>query len=540
MITSVFGNEVREDNHFARYFTRNKEAVDAFFKRKSEYGGLNLSQRVWKYTGDLKTEMEMALSVSIGEGQSASTISRRVRKYLQNPDLMFRRFRVKTGEEDILDADGNVTGKRSVFGRVWKRKVVDAKTGDVSWQTVNLKDYSFGRGVYRSSYKNAMRLARTETNMAYRSAEQDRWQRMDFILGYRVVMSDNHPEHDICDYLSAKRGETGNKGTYPKDFVFKGWHPQCRCYVVPIIADDDEFDRMQETIAEGREPAESENMIHEPNGEFRQWWADNKQRVASAQSLPYWVKDNKRALGLPEQSQLQRISSKLLTDGHTVVELTTAEKNRIESTIKELARKTKTFPEDLAIGYTQNISDGGTLMSWRGNQLNISCVEYKMVNGDKFCPARELLSAISKRYTKQPLTFNEEYAIESLYHEGVHAHYPKQMEWMRKDYLRSIIMEASTQLYARNYYPKFLKALKLTQRHFDSIQTNGYGYNDLCKILRPYVVNKDTFLVNQINGIVTGDVDPIKGLNRIFAKAGISERNRRNIYLTLNQTFQQS
>lgn len=294
LITSVFGNSVREDNHFARYFARNKEAVDAFFKRKSEYGGLNLSQRVWKYTGDLKTEMEMALSVSIGEGQSASTISRRVRKYLQNPDLMLRRFRVKTGEEDIVDADGNVTGKRSVFGRVWKRKVVDAKTGDVSWQTVNLKDYSFGRGVYRSSYKNAMRLARTETNMAYRSAEQDRWRRMDFILGYRVVMSDNHPEHDICDYLSAKRGETGKKGTYPKDFVFKGWHPQCRCYVVPIIADDDEFDRMQEVIAEGREPAESENMIREPNGEFTKWWADNKQRVASAQSLPYWVKDNQK------------------------------------------------------------------------------------------------------------------------------------------------------------------------------------------------------------------------------------------------------
>lgn len=300
MITSVFGNKVREDNHFARYFTRNKEAVDAFFKRKSEYGGLNLSQRVWKYTGDLKTEMEMALSVSIGEGQSASTISRRVRKYLQNPDLMFRRFRVKTGEEDILDADGNVTGKRSVFGRVWKRKVVDAKTGDVSWQTVNLKDYSFGRGVYRSSYKNAMRLARTETNMAYRSAEQDRWRRMDFILGYRVVMSDNHPEHDICDYLSAKRGETSKKGTYPKDFVFKGWHPQCRCYVVPIIADDDEFDRMQEAIAEGREPAESENMIREPNGEFTKWWADNKQRVASAQSLPYWVKDNRHMFDTPK------------------------------------------------------------------------------------------------------------------------------------------------------------------------------------------------------------------------------------------------
>lgn len=144
--------------------------MDVFFKRKSEYGGLNLSQRVWKYVGDFKTEMEMALSVAMGEGKSAATISREVRKYLQRPDMMFRRFRVKTGEQDIFDANGNVVGKEPVYGRVWKRKVVDAVTGNVSWQTVNLKDYSFGRGVYRSSYKNAMRLARTETNMAYRTA----------------------------------------------------------------------------------------------------------------------------------------------------------------------------------------------------------------------------------------------------------------------------------------------------------------------------------------------------------------------------------
>ena len=91
-----------------------------------------------------------------------------------------------------------------------------------------------------------MRLARTETNMAYRTADQERWQRLDFVIGYRVVLSDNHPEPDICNDLSAKRGEKGNRGVYPKDFVFKGWHPQCRCYVVPILADDKEFDKIQE------------------------------------------------------------------------------------------------------------------------------------------------------------------------------------------------------------------------------------------------------------------------------------------------------
>ena len=298
LITSIFGKKVKENNHYARFFARNKESVDAFFKRKSEYGGLNLSQRVWKYVGDFKTEMEMALSVAMGEGKSAATISREVRKYLQRPDMMFRRFRVKTGEQDIFDADGNIVGKEPVYGRVWKRKVVDAVTGNVSWQTVKLKDYSFGRGVYRSSYKNAMRLARTETNMAYRTADQERWRQLDFVIGYRVVLSDNHPEPDICNDLSAKRGEKGSRGVYPKDFVFKGWHPQCRCYVVPILADEKEFDKIQEAILNDEPIPESKSVIREPNKYFQDWWKSNKSRVAEAQSLPYWVKDNSRMLGI--------------------------------------------------------------------------------------------------------------------------------------------------------------------------------------------------------------------------------------------------
>lgn len=298
LITSIFGKKVKEDNHYARFFTRSKESVDVFFKRKSEYGGLNLSQRVWKYVGDFKTEMEMALSVAMGEGKSAATISREVRKYLQRPDMKFRRFRVKTGEQDIFDADGNVIGKEPVYGRVWKRKVIDAVTGNVSWQTVKLKDYSFGRGVYRSSYKNAMRLARTETNMAYRTADQERWRQLDFVIGYRVVLSDNHPEPDICNDLSARRGEKGSRGVYPKDFVFKGWHPQCRCYVVPILADEKEFDKIQEAILNDEPIPESKGVIREPNKYFQDWWMKNKKRVSEAQSLPYWVKDNSRMLGI--------------------------------------------------------------------------------------------------------------------------------------------------------------------------------------------------------------------------------------------------
>ncbi|MBO7287306.1 MAG: hypothetical protein J6U85_03645 [Bacteroidales bacterium] len=256
LIESIFGKGLEEDNHFARWFSRNQEAMDAFFARKSAYGGLNLSQKVWKYTGDLKTEMELALSLSLGQGNSASTVSREVRKYLQEPEKLFRRIKIG------IDENGNPLYKLSKAA----------------------KAYNPGRGVYRSSYKNAMRLTRTETNMAYKTAEQDRWQRLDFVVGYEIKTSNNHPEQDICDEL---------KGKYPKDFVFKGWHPQCRCYAVPILAKEDEFVEMQKQILAGENPAvKSVNIIRRPHEQFYKWWDDNKERVETASSMPYWVQDN--------------------------------------------------------------------------------------------------------------------------------------------------------------------------------------------------------------------------------------------------------
>ena len=283
LIESIFGKGLNESNHFARWFSRNNDAMDSFFRRKSAYGGLNLSQKVWKYTGDLKTEMECALTLSLGQGDSAATVSRRVRQYLQEPDKMFRRFRVKTGEKKIYDEEGNVIGTEPIYGRRWKRKVIDPQTGAVTWENFNPRNYHPGRGVYRSSYKNAMRLTRTETNMAYRTAEQDRWQRMDFVVGYEIKLSNNHPMPDICNDL---------KGKYPKDFVFKGWHPQCRCYVVPILSSHEEFVKMEKAILDGKEPPSPSGIIRKPPKGLRDWWRENQERVESATSIPYWVADN--------------------------------------------------------------------------------------------------------------------------------------------------------------------------------------------------------------------------------------------------------
>lgn len=97
----------------------------------------------------------------------------------------------------------------------------------------NAQAYHPGQGVYRSSYKNALRLARPETFIASRTADYERWQDIDFVVGIQVVRSNNPYECDVCGSLAGK---------YPKDFKFVGWHPNCRCRAIPILATDEEFD----------------------------------------------------------------------------------------------------------------------------------------------------------------------------------------------------------------------------------------------------------------------------------------------------------
>ena len=257
MIQSIFGWKLKDKNVYARWFQRNTDAVDAFFNRTQEVGGLNLSQRVWRYTGQLRTEMEAAITVSMGEGSSAAQMSREVRKYLQNPDKLFRRVKGSDGKLHL---------------------------------SANAKAFHPGQGVYRSSYKNAMRLTRTETNAAYRTADEDRWERLDFVLGYEVKLSKQHkermPKGDICDKLA---------GRYPKGFKFSAWHPHCLCYVVPILAEQDDFVAMQKAILNGDDPRSVQTQakpITDVPKAFKDWIGENADRINGAAVKPYFIQQN--------------------------------------------------------------------------------------------------------------------------------------------------------------------------------------------------------------------------------------------------------
>ena len=194
--------------------TQRETATKSFIqsRTKSSYG-LGLSDKVWNYTQQAKAEFEAGMSEliedGITEGISAEDLGRKLSSKLNNPDMVYRRYHLKkltaTGKKDVVE---------------WRKKVVDEE-GKVYFIKTEMD--LVGRGVYRSSRKNALRLAATEINMAYRYADSVRWQSEPFIRGIRIRLSGNHtlngkPFTDICDDLA---------GDYPKAFMWSGWHPRC-------------------------------------------------------------------------------------------------------------------------------------------------------------------------------------------------------------------------------------------------------------------------------------------------------------------------
>lgn len=247
-----------------QYQGRNLEALNTFQRRKVE--GMGLSERVWKQAEDMKAAIELGIDVAIGDGRDAQQLSRDLRSYLQEPKRLYRRVRDKGGVLRLSKA---------------------------------AKMYHPGQGVYRSSAKNAQRLARTEINMAYRESEFLRWQKLDFVVGLRIRLSNNHtimnskgepvPLVDICDELW---------GDYPKTFKFVGWHPQCRCYVVPILSDYDEYnqDRANRLKAIVRGTAykslPSRRSVVDVPRKFREYIDSILERSKGWKSQPYYIRDN--------------------------------------------------------------------------------------------------------------------------------------------------------------------------------------------------------------------------------------------------------
>lgn len=218
------------------FYDPNYRARQEFIKRQQR--GLNLSDRIWQNVQGFRGDMEADMLLGLSNGIPSRKIAFLMRNHLLNPEIQ----------------------------------------------------QSPGPGVYKSPMKNAFRLTRTETNMAYQTADFLRWNSQPFVVGIKISLSNNHTDTDQCDTLA---------GRYPKDFQFVGWHPQCLCHATAILITRDEMDKYQDALFDSADwDGHSVNSVNDMPEKFNKYLEENKEQINRLKNQPYWVRDNQHRVGI--------------------------------------------------------------------------------------------------------------------------------------------------------------------------------------------------------------------------------------------------
>lgn len=257
---------------------RDTAAATFISNRLKAKNGLNLSQIIWNYCQQTKSEFEMAMSNTIADGiqkgSSAEEIGKSIRRYLNDPDMMYRRYHT-------IKVQKNGKKKDVV---TWRRKrIIDGKVRFVEEPLEKV-----GMGVYRSSRKNALRVARTEINAAYHKARNERWQNEPFVIGQYIHVSPQHNIDDICNDL---------EGRYPKDYVWISWHPQCICTSDPITIQGEEKKEFYKRLMAGEDMSNyvSPFAVLTMPEKYNQYIKDNSEAIVKAGmrgKLAWHLQDN--------------------------------------------------------------------------------------------------------------------------------------------------------------------------------------------------------------------------------------------------------
>lgn len=262
----------------AIWVARDTAAATFISNRLKTKNGLNLAQTVWNYCQQTKSEFEMAMSNTIADGikqgSSAEEIGKSIRRYLNDPDMMYRRYHTIKVQKN---------GKKKDVVTWRRRRIIDGKVRFIEEPLEKV-----GMGVYRSARKNALRVARTEINAAYHKARNERWQNEPFVIGQYIHVSPQHNIDDICNDL---------EGRYPKDYVWISWHPQCICTSDPITIQGEEKKEFYKRLMAGEDMSNyvSPFAVLTMPEKYNQYIKDNSEAIVKAGmrgKLAWHLQDN--------------------------------------------------------------------------------------------------------------------------------------------------------------------------------------------------------------------------------------------------------
>jgi hypothetical protein len=115
---------------------------------------------------------------------------------------------------------GGIASGRSPMSVASDIKYYTVMGGQPGWSVA-----SPGAGVYRTAYKNALRLARTETNNAYHEADVEYATQKGYMKMWNVSVGKR--DEDECDDLAGQIFDPQDVPALP--------HPNCSCYLTTVI-----------------------------------------------------------------------------------------------------------------------------------------------------------------------------------------------------------------------------------------------------------------------------------------------------------------
>ena len=266
-----------------------------------------------------------------------------------------------------------------------------------------------------------------------------------------------------------------------------------------ILKTDEEIDEDLQRILDG-EPLDdkSVNRVEEVPKEFTQWLKDNEERAKRSYSVPYFIKDNPKYI--PDSFMKNIGTLKRGKDSgvlHDLKESFFKLKDQNYITDKEVQQTITDFAsnnQDLFLGGLTDVQITGAksvdffMANFRsylsstgaydmeGNTIKIANKEFLLSTGEKFNPLEEVKGALRAISTGVGLTFNQEYALESLWHEMRHAAAVGWKDFRSRTDLKIRSMETINQFCARHSYSNFIKSLGGKATNTKAIIERGYGY----------------------------------------------------------------